>query len=105
MNDKKITSKSVDEIIDGVSAIDKVKTPPFFKDRVLQQLASVDENRPFEDWLTWFTPKYQIAVICIFLVLNFSVLYTYMKYSQEEKIEAFAKAYGLTSSQDDYFIN
>jgi len=105
MNDKKTTSELVDSIIDSATEIDTIKTPPFFKDKVLQQLLNIDEAEPVRDWLVWFTPKYQIAALFVFLVLNFSVLYSYSHYTEQQNIKAFAEAYGLSDSQNDYILN
>jgi hypothetical protein len=105
MNDKKNTSKQIDELIDSASGIEAVSTPPFFKDKVLKRLSQTSDSQPQQGWLPWFTPKYQIAALFLLVLVNGIVLYNYSDSNREEEIQTFAEAYGLSSAQDESMLN
>lgn len=105
MNEKKNTSQRIDELIDSASGIEAVSTPPFFKDKVLNRLSQTRDSQPQLGWLPWFAPKYQMAALFLFVLLNMLVLYTYSDSNREEEIQTFAEAYGLSSAQDESMLN
>ncbi len=105
MNDKRITSEQIDELIDSVSEMEQVNTPPFFKDKVLKKLGNIEE--PVEDsvLINWFTPKLQIAALLAFVFLNLGVLFYYNTSNKQEELETFAQTYGLSASEDESILN
>lgn len=105
MDGKKNTHRKIDEVLEIVSQIETVNTPPFFKDNVLKRLADENEVNDVTNLLDWFLPKYQIAALIIFAFLNFGALYIYNNSNQEEEIETFAQAYGLSYDQENSILN
>ncbi len=108
MEDKLKIGRLVDETLDGVSAIDQVEAPPFFKEKVLNRMARRDaEEVETSSFLDWLTPKYQaVALICL-VALNTVALFSYSKMTEDysENIENFAEVYGLSETEDDFDIN
>lgn len=104
MNDKKITSQFVDELIDSISAVEPVDVPPFFKDKVLQKLGRREVNE-VPSIAPWFTPRYQLAALLLFIFLNAAVLYYYSSTRQQQELETFADSYGLSASQQESLLN
>lgn len=105
MNDKKNTSKKLDDLIESVSDIKSVGAPPFFKDRVLSQLRTQESQEQSLLVLDWFTPRLQIAALLAFVLLNLGVLYHYISSNQNQELETFAQTYGLSSSQEESILN
>ena len=107
MNDKKNTSQIVDELLDSGIAIKRVQAPPFFKDKVLRQISQSNgvEDQGSHPWIHWMTPKFQWAVLGLFVLLNFTVLYYYTASEQEADLETFASSYGLSSSEETSILN
>lgn len=105
MIDKKNTSKIIDELLDSPLVIDEVNTPPFFKDKVLNKLSQNTEERTATDWLNWFTPKYQIAAMVLFVMLNFIALYSYSASNKEVELQNYAQTYGLSNTSQDSILN
>lgn len=105
MDGKKNTQQKIDEVLETVSHIEAVNTPPFFKDRVLNRLSNDNEVNEASNVLDWFLPKYQIAALVVFAVLNFGALYVYNNNNQIEEIEAFAQSYGLSFDEDNSILN
>ncbi|WP_420602580.1 hypothetical protein [Flagellimonas sp.] len=105
MDGKKITQQKIDEVLETASQIDTVDTSPFFKDKVLYRLANVEEEKEPYFPLGWFTPKYQVAALFLFAILNIVAIYTYRSSNQQEQITAFAEAFGLSTSDDESFLN
>lgn len=105
MDGKKNTQQKIDEVLETVSHIEAVNTPPFFKDRVLNILANDNKVNEASNVLDWFLPKYQIAALVVFAFLNFGALYVYNNNNQVEEIEAFAQSYGLSFDEDNSIIN
>ncbi|MGB5819909.1 MAG: hypothetical protein WBG90_10540 [Saonia sp.] len=106
MESKSNIDRLVEETLDSVSGIKAVKTPPFFKDKVLNKM--VQRNMEKEDgasYFNWLTPRYQ-AVILIALVISNTValLSNTMDNKYVEKVENFAEVYGLSETdKDSYF--
>ena len=105
MNDKKTTSQFVDELIESVSGIETVDTPPFFKDRVLKQLGKTEETVEVPPFFHWFTPKLQLAALMVFVLINLGVLYYYNSFNQDQELQSFAEAYGLSESSEESILN
>ena len=105
MNDKKDTSKFIDELLDQPFSVEKVNTPPFFKEKVLNTLAQVEEPAQEDGLLFWFTPKYQIAALLLFALMNLAVLYMYINENRTSELETFAQSSGLSSSYTNSILN
>ncbi|MDT0539409.1 MULTISPECIES: hypothetical protein [Croceitalea] len=105
MNDKKNTSKFIDELLDTPLVLDKVNTPAFFKDKVLNKLSQSSTEKSATDWLFWFTPKYQIAAMVLFVMLNLIALYNYSASNKEVELQNYAQAYGLSNTIQDSILN
>lgn len=104
MNDKRTTPEFIDELIDSASEVKMVNTPPFFKDKVLNRLSQTREEKPVE-FLNWFTPKYQVAALLMFVALNVVALYSYQLSSEEQELQTFAEAYGLSDDGSESILN
>ncbi len=105
MDNKKNIDRLVEEILDSVSSIDAVKTPPFFKDKVLNRMAQ--NNVETEDGfavLNWFTPKFQAAALICFVVLNAFAFLSNSTDSYSENVENFAEVYGLSETGTDSYL-
>ena len=105
MNDKKNTSKIVDELLDAATTIEVVNTPPFFKDKVLNRLSQINEKKREPVALHWFAPKYQIAVLVLFAILNLGVLYSYTSSNDSSELQTFAQSTGLSTTESDSILN
>ncbi|MEO9512789.1 MAG: hypothetical protein ABJN84_05905 [Flavobacteriaceae bacterium] len=105
MNDKKITPELIDELIDSASKVEVVNTPPFFKDKVLNRLSQVTVERQQAEVLSWFTPKYQIAMLLLFAALNIVAIYSYRSSSKQQELQTFAEAYGFSESESESILN
>lgn len=105
MNDKKITPELIDELIDSASKIEAVNTPPFFKDKVLNKLSQANGEKQQSDFLSWFTPKYQIATLLLFVALNVVAIYSYRLSNEQQELQTFAEAYGLSDSDSESILN
>lgn len=105
MDGKKTTQQKVDETLDAASRIKAVKEPPFFKDRVLREMARPITPKTVHFWLDWFTPKYQVAAIVLFVVLNALALWSYNNQNEQQELQSFAQAYGLSTSENESILN
>ena len=105
MNDKKNTFKNLDDLIDSVSDIQSVGTTPFFKDRVLNELKTLENQEQSQLILSWLTPKLQIAALLAFVFLNLGVLYYYNSSSHDAELQTFAQEYGLSNAQEESILN
>ncbi|MBM1107765.1 hypothetical protein JQC67_16535 [Aurantibacter crassamenti] len=95
----------VDETLESVSKIDKVKAPPFFKDKVLNRMAQqTEKSNEGIHYLDWFTPKYQAAALICFVLLNTAVLLSNTDDSYSENVSDFADVYGITKSDSDTYL-
>lgn len=105
MESKKDIDRLVQETLDSVSGIDTVKTPPFFKDKVLQRMEQPAlENEDGVHFLDWVTPKYQAAALIAFVVLNTIALLSYTTDSYGDNVEDFAEVYGLSETDTDSYF-
>nr|WP_299343225.1 hypothetical protein [Allomuricauda sp.] len=100
MDEKKTTPRLIDELIDSVSEIESVNTPPFFRDKVLKRLEKAQESEAMAPFLFGFTPKLQIAALLVFAMLNIGALWYYQNQQQQEELQTFAEAYGLSLSEE-----
>lgn len=105
MDGKKNIQQKIDEVLEAVSQIETVNTPPFFKDKVLKRLTKENGLQEASNLLDWFLPKYQITALIVFAFLNFGALYVYNNSNQQEEIEAFAQSYGLSFDEDNSILN
>ncbi|MEM0932875.1 MAG: hypothetical protein AAGJ12_10435 [Bacteroidota bacterium] len=105
MDDNKKIAQFVDELIDSASSLDRVNTPPFFKEKVLKRLTVAHTSEEVPVFFTWFTPKVQFAAFLVFVILNLGTLYFRDAFNETEELQAFAENYGLTSSQEESLFN
>ncbi|UII76769.1 hypothetical protein LV716_02970 [Flagellimonas sp. HMM57] len=105
MDDKKNTSEFIDELIESASKMETVDTPPFFKDKVLNKLSQIDQKKKKIDFFGWFAPKYQIATLLLFAVLNLAVLYTYLSSNEKQDLQTFAETYGFSDTNSEFILN
>ena len=105
MESKSKIDQLVKDTLDNVGRIDEVKTPPFFKDKVLNRMArKIIEKDEGIRFLNWFTPIYQAAALVAFVILNTMALLSTQTDSYGDTIENFADVYGLSeTSTDSYF--
>lgn len=99
MNDKKTTLEKVDEVFEVLNHIKKVETPDHFKEKVMQRISNTPSKTI--EFLPWFTTKYQVAAILVFLFINITALWSYNAAVHDEKLETIADAYGISSSNVD----
>ena len=62
-------NSNVKDTLLAVKTINTAEVSPFFKERVLQQIFNIPEEKASTSW-TWFTPKIQFATLAGVLVLN-----------------------------------
>ncbi|WP_435624879.1 hypothetical protein [Flagellimonas sp.] len=105
MNDSENTFNHLNDLIDSVSDIKSVDTAPFFKDKVLSELAKLEGLEESSLVLNWLTPRLQIAALLAFVFLNLGVLYYYNSANQDQELETFAQTYGLSSPQEESILN
>ena len=105
MSKKENIQLKIDELIDSASSIDGVNTPPFFKDKVLNKLTHSSTEKSATDWLFWFSPKYQIAAMVLFVMLNLIALYNYSASNKEVELQNYAQTYGLSNTSQDSILN
>ncbi|MGX1929739.1 hypothetical protein [Flagellimonas sp. 2504JD4-2] len=105
MDGKKITQQKIEEVLESASQIEAVNTSPFFKDKVLHRLANTEEVEESSALLGWFTPRYQAAVLILFVILNVVAIYSYRSSNQQEQITTFAEAFGLSNSENQSILN
>ncbi|SHG85701.1 hypothetical protein [Flagellimonas flava] len=105
MDGKKTTQQKVEQVLDTADQIKAVNEPPFFKDRVLREMAKPIAPKTVHFWLDWFTPKYQVAAIVLFVVLNALALWSYNNQNEQQELQTFAQTYGLSASESESFLN
>lgn len=105
MESKRNIDRLVEETLDSVSGIGPAKTPPFFKDKVLNRMAQTAvEKEEGVRYLDWFTPKYQAAALIAFVVLNTVALLSSTTDSYGDNVEDFAEVYGLSETDTDSYF-
>ncbi|WP_298791293.1 hypothetical protein [uncultured Allomuricauda sp.] len=105
MDGKKTTQQKIDEVLEAASQIETVDTSPFFKDKVLHRLTNREELEEALPILGWFTLKYQVAALLLFVVLNAVAIYNYRSSNQQEEIVTFADAFGISSTDQQSILN
>ncbi|MEM9000784.1 MAG: hypothetical protein AAGB24_11020 [Bacteroidota bacterium] len=105
MDHRKKTSRQIGELIELATQIQVVGTPPFFKDKVMQQLGKTTVSTEPLVFLYWFTPKLQVAALLLFVLLNLTGLYYHGSFQQEEELQSFAETYGLYPAQEESIFN
>jgi len=105
MKSKEHIDRLVEETLESVSNRNKVKVPPFFKDKALQRMAqpAIEEKEGLR-YLDWFTPNYQAAALICFVILNSAVLLSYTSDDYSEHIENFAEVYGLSETDTESYL-
>ncbi len=105
MENKRNIDRLVEETLDSAPGIEVVKTPPFFKDKVLNKMAQANLKKDDVLYLNLLTPRYQAAIFVVLVVINTVALLsntTDNKY--EENVENFAEVYGLSETDmNSYF--
>jgi len=71
----------------------------------LNKLSQSSTEKSAKDWLFWFTPKYQIAAMVLFVMLNLIALYNYSASNKEVELQNYAQAYGLSNTIQDSILN
>jgi hypothetical protein len=106
MESKRKIDRLVDETLESVASIDTVKTPPFFKEKVLNRMAqATKEDEKDVAIVPWFTPKLQAAALVCFVFLNAAALLTYSaEQSYNERVSSFAEVYGLSETDTDSYL-
>ncbi len=106
MKNKPNIDQLVEDTLASVSSIGTVKSPPFFKEKVLNLMAQQDiEKTEGVRYLDWFTPRYQAAALVCFVVLNAFALLSYNSDSSYgENVENFAEVYGLSETTTDSYL-
>jgi len=96
----------VEETLKSITTIDKVNTPPFFKDKVLRNLSQQNElAREGVFQLKWFTPKLQAAALICFVFLNLAALLSNNSTeSYSDNVSSFAEVYGLSETDADTYL-
>ncbi len=105
MDTKRNIDQVVEETLDSVSSIKAVKTPPFFKEKVLQSLSQQDRvSTEGAAYLNWFTPKYQAAALICFVFLNAAAVLNYSSDNYSANVSSFAEVYGLSETDSDTYL-
>lgn len=105
MDNKRNIDRLVEETLESASGIEAVKTPPFFKDKVLNRMSqTIVREEETISILNWFAPKFQAAALICFVVLNGYALLSYSTDSYGDNVENFAEVYGLSESDDDSYL-
>lgn len=100
-------TKNIDHQIDLLDNIQTVPVSPFFKNRVLQQVSSIESVEEYK--MSWLTPKLQWAALALIVVVNIVAVYYTVSQSAIETntstgIESFAEQYQLIVT-DTYQLN
>lgn len=104
MKEKRPVEAHIEKIIDMGFDISKPEAPPFFKDKVLNKL--FDSEEAPQAVFSWFSPKYQIALLACVLILNsYALLQSSTNNTDYESgLSSFAEAYNITSKEDASII-
>ena len=105
MESKENIDRLVEETLDSASDIRPVKTPPFFKEKVLNKMAQANIEEDGVRYLNWLTPRYQAAILIALVIVNIVALLsntTDNKYV--ENVENFAEVYGLSETHTDSYF-
>ncbi len=96
----------IEATIDSASNINAVKTSPFFKEKVLNNIAKQDIIKNADvGYLNWFTPSYQAAALVFFVILNAYVLVSNNSDNSDvDTFENFADVYGLSETTTDSYL-
>ncbi|WP_353779490.1 hypothetical protein [Winogradskyella sp. 3972H.M.0a.05] len=97
--DKEIL-QNVDKAFQSIDSIESVDASPFFKDKVMQQIANAKSEVPRTAW-NWFSPQLQLTLLVAVIVLNV-IAYIQMNTSNyNEEIDSIAQMYGLSESENN----
>lgn len=84
----------VKDTLDSVESINAVNVSPFFKDSVMHKIRNASQEDTLKTKI-WFTPKLQLAVLVVFVVLNTMAFVSFTSSAYEDNINAFAETYDL----------
>ncbi|WP_350284793.1 hypothetical protein [uncultured Croceitalea sp.] len=106
MERKRNIDRLVAETLDSASGIEPVKTPPFFKDKVLSKMAQRNNEKEGVHYLNWLTPNYQAAILIALVTINAVALIVGVKDNKYvENVEDFAEVYGLSETDSYLYQN
>lgn len=90
--------QNIENTFNVLDTIEEVKVNHFFKHKVLKQLGNQNENKNSN--VFGFTPKLQLAALCLVLLMNLSTtfhLFSLEGETVETNIDTFAQEYSLQS--------
>jgi len=90
-------NNNVKDTLLAVKTIKTVEVSPFFKERVMQQIFNIPEEKVSTSW-TWFTPKIQFATLACVLILNIIALNNIKETTYNKNVDQFANSYGLSKN-------
>lgn len=106
MERKRNIDRLVAETLDSASGIEPVKTPAFFKDKVLNKMAQRNNEKEGVYYLNWLTPNYQAAILIALVIINAVALIVGVKDNKYvENVEGFAEVYGLSETDSYLYQN
>ncbi len=97
----------IEDAFKAIDAIEKVKAPPFFKDKTMRRLFAEKEEQ--HEWF-WLTPRLQLAALVCVIILNVFA-FTQLRKDDlrtddyHENISNFADAYGLSVEDGNSLMN
>ncbi|WP_298894447.1 hypothetical protein [uncultured Psychroserpens sp.] len=103
MKTNKDIQDKVNTVLNSVDTIKDVKVSPFFKDKMLSVLFSEKREMRQVNW-TWFTPKFQLATLFCFIVLNVFTLTQINNSTYDDYISDFAELYDLTTHESNSLL-
>ena len=98
MRVKKNIQDQIDSTLNSIRNGEDLKVSPFFKDKTMLLMFSEKKKEPV--FLSWFTPKLQLATLVCFMALNV-IAFTQMNTSSTtENILDFAETHGFMENDD-----
>lgn len=80
-----------------LTQIDPVKVSPFFRHKVLQEIAK--EAPVKQPLFSWLMPQFQLATLSLILCLNIgTIFYAFSSSKETTDLNIFAKEYALQTS-------
>ncbi|MEX0288587.1 MAG: hypothetical protein AB3N14_05710 [Flavobacteriaceae bacterium] len=102
MERKDKIEKLIEETLESASHIETVEVPSLFKEKVLNSMATPEEITEEAGIISWFTPRYQVAALICFVIVNAYAVLQYTLDNYEDNVESFAEEYGLSEAEEDY---
>tara|TARA_B110000091_G_scaffold214451_1_gene268004 strand:+ start:3845 stop:4150 length:306 start_codon:yes stop_codon:yes gene_type:complete len=93
----KISKNEIEQTFKVLTQIVPVKVNPFFKHKVLQEIAKeAPVKQPLSSWLK---PQFQLAMLSLVLCLNVgTIFYAFSNSKETTDLNTFAKEYALQTS-------